>query len=398
MSRDSTVILIGYALLHLFSILQTENFLKAHVSEKKYRIIRPVWMLLYIAAASVPVAGALLPVSVPVRYPLQTAGNIFLGFDLYFCGFLILFSIADFIIRVIRKKKHPERKGLYVWAWLIPAILGIILPVYGLFHAQQPHVTYWSADAHEESAEVSGEIRVVLIADLHLGVNSNPELIGRTVELINAEEPDIVLVAGDIFNSTYAGIKDPEKYSAALSKINAAQGVYAVYGNHDVNEELFGGFAITELEDAFRLREMEKFVTQCGFTMLCDEAVTLADGKITLVGRLDGERAGDGTDKRKSVEELLDGVDTATSIWVLEHEPWDFQKLSRAGAEITFCGHTHNGQIFPVNFFVSLFNDNAYGYKNVGGLDTFVTSGVGYYGPPMRIGTDSEVMVIDVKY
>ena len=397
MSRDSTIILIGYALLHLFSILQSENFLKKHISENKYRIIRPVWMILYIAAASVPVVGAFVPVSFDFRYPLQKAGNIFLGFDLYFCGFLILFSIADLIVKLIKKKGRKERKGLYAWAWIIPVILAAVLPVYGLVHAQQPTVTYWSADARKGS-EYSGEMKVVLIADLHLGVNSNPGLMEKTVGLINAENPDLVLIAGDIFNSTYAGVKDPEKYSAALSKITAKNGVYAVYGNHDVNEELFGGFAITELEDAFRLREMEQFVSDCGFTVLRDEAVTLADGRITLVGRVDGERAGDGTDKRKSVEELLADVDKDTSVWVLEHEPWDFQKLYEAGADITFCGHTHNGQIFPVNFFVGFYNDNAYGYKNVNGLDTFVTSGVGYYGPPMRICTDSEVMVINVKY
>ena len=73
-------------------------------------------------------------------------------------------------------------------------------------------------------------------------------------------------------------------------------------------------------------------------------------------------------------------------------------ELKKYGADLALCGHTHAGQIFPGNLIVPFFNENAYGYKEVGGLDTIVTSGVGYYGPPMRVGTDSEVAVVHLHF
>ena len=97
-------------------------------------------------------------------------------------------------------------------------------------------------------------------------------------------------------------------------------------------------------------------------------------------------------------EELLGGLDPELPIVVLEHEPIEFEALSQAGADLILCGHTHAGQIFPGNLVVPFFNENAWGYERLYGADTIVTAGVGYYGPPMRVGTDSEVTVIHIHF
>lgn len=173
--------------------------------------------------------------------------------------------------------------------------------------------------------------------------------------------------------------------------------MYAVYGNQDVEETLFGGFPISPISEAFRSPEMEQFFDDCGFITLTDEIVTLDNG-IQIAGRIDGEKAGDGTTNRMSASELLANADKRRPILVLQHEPKDFENLKPAGADAAFCGHTHAGQLFPGNYVIPLFNENVWGYENVFGLDTFVTSGVGYYGPPMRVGTDSEVMVIQIHF
>ena len=83
---------------------------------------------------------------------------------------------------------------------------------------------------------------------------------------------------------------------------------------------------------------------------------------------------------------------------MLQHEPRGYEELSKAGADAVLSGHTHNGQIFPGNFIVPLFNENAYGVKELYGMQTVVTAGVGYYGPPIRVGTDSEVTVINISF
>ena len=209
---------------------------------------------------------------------------------------------------------------------------------------------------------------------------------------------DLVLVAGDIFTSTYDGLREPERYSAALAGIRAPLGVYAVYGNHDVSERLFAGFAIRPVSEAFRPPEMEQFFADSGFTVLTDEHVSLLDGRFTLVGRLDESKAGDGTSNRLSVSELLADTDKDSLLLVLEHEPVEYDALWEQGVDMVFSGHTHNGQIFPGNLYVNLMNRNAYGRVTIGSMETFVTSGVGTFGPPMRTGTNSEIMIIDVMY
>jgi len=96
--------------------------------------------------------------------------------------------------------------------------------------------------------------------------------------------------------------------------------------------------------------------------------------------------------------ELLANIDPARPVVVLEHEPKEFQALREAGADVALCGHTHAGQLFPGNLVVPFFNENAWGYRRVHDLDTVVTAGVGYYGPPMRVGTNSEVSVVNLKF
>ena len=218
------------------------------------------------------------------------------------------------------------------------------------------------------------------------------------VELINEQDADAVVIAGDIFTSSYGGLKDPDKYAAVLRGIQSKYGVYAVYGNHDVEETLFGGFPISPISEAFRTKEMEQFFEECNFTVLYDETVSIADGNVQITGRIDGEKAGDGTTNRKSPEEVLKDTDPEKPVLVLQHEPVEFAELKKYGADLALCGHTHAGQIFPGNLIVPFFNENAYGYKEVGGLDTIVTSGVGYYGPPMRVGTDSDVAVVHLHF
>ena len=117
-----------------------------------------------------------------------------------------------------------------------------------------------------------------------------------------------------------------------------------------------------------------------------------------LAGRVDGEKAGDGTTNRKGPAELLEGVDLSKPVIVLEHEPVEFKALKEAGADLALCGHTHNGQLFPGNLIIPLFNENAYGLKTIAGIPTLVTAGVGYYGPPMRVGTDSEITVVNLHF
>ena len=354
-------------------------------------------MVLYAVLSLLPVLGAMLPDS-PVKFFLQGAGNIWLGFSVYFNGILIILSLAAGLLYPLRKNREGRFFGAVpAWILLVSFLGGTILLAYGMIHAQHTVVTEYDITIDKDAGDVK-DLTLVLIADLHLSVNSHLSTTKNMVETVNGLDADAVVIAGDIFTSSYGGLRHPEEYAEVLSGMTSKYGTYAVYGNHDVEETLFGGFPISPISQAFRTKEMEQFFKDAGFTVLYDETAQLCGGAVQLVGRVDGEKAGDGTALRQSAKEVLSGTDPAKPVIVLQHEPVEFSDLKENGADLVLCGHTHAGQIFPGNLIVPFFNENAYGYKNVSGVDTVVTAGVGYYGPPMRVGTNSEITVVRVHF
>lgn len=416
MTLLSKCILAGYGILHLLFIILLDRQLARHLRRHPaYGKMRWCWIVPYAAAAAMPVAAVFLPEGAVSLY-LQRIGNVFLAFDLHTAGlFLLIFFFSRLVFLIVSAVRHTasspsgsarDFRKLPLWLLLLVLAAGTVIPAYGLRHAQNTAVHFYQADLREkkgpdavspENAPRDAGLRIALIADLHLSVNSHLQTTENMVRLINGQSPDIVLVAGDIFTSSYAALRDPDKYAEALHRIQAPLGVYAVYGNHDVQETLFGGFAVHPVSQAFRTGPIEQFFEDCHFTVLYDETVEIAGGALLLAGRIDGNKAGDGTKNRLSPSELLKDADPAKPILVLEHEPVEYEELSAAGADMILSGHTHNGQIFPGKFYIDLINENGYGQKSLYGMETFVTSGVGTFGPPMRTGTDSEIMIIDVQ-
>ena len=388
------VFLIIYVIIQtLISILTEYVIVKNPYYAKIGRKTRTIRITVYFILAVIPVLGAFLPKS-SIKYYLMMTGNIWLGFFMYYSGFVILATIITHIICKIRK---DEEQIALRHAFHVSFVLAAIVTAFGLFHAQRPRIVNYDISIDKETSSVKN-LKIVLIADLHLSVNSDIKATKRMVEEVNSVNPDVIFIAGDIFTSNYEGLRHPEEYSAELAKMKSKYGVYAVCGNHDVDENLFGGFPISPVSKAFRTKDMEEFFAASGFKVLYDESVELAGGEIVLSGRIDGEKAGDGTANRKNAHDLLADVDKSKPVLVMQHEPIQFKDLAENGADAVFCGHTHNGQMFPGNLVVPFFNENAYGVKKLYGMDTIVTAGVGYYGPPMRIGTDSEVTVVNVSF
>ena len=136
---------------------------------------------------------------------------------------------------------------------------------------------------------------------------------------------------------------------------------------------------------------------KAGITVLEDES-ELIDQKFYLVGRLDGEKNGRGTSKRKSIEELTADLDQTKPLFVMNHELDELKEYDKAGVDVLFSGHTHAGQFFPLTIVQPFAWKNYWGVKKIGDMYSIVTSGVGVYGPNIRVGTDSEIMVVTVHF
>ncbi len=241
------------------------------------------------------------------------------------------------------------------------------------------------------------ELKIVLVADLHLGYSVGAAQMGQMVGKINREQPDLVVIAGDIFDNSYDALEDPAALAAILGNIQSKYGVYACYGNHDVEEKLLAGFSFSSDEKKVSDPRMDAFLEAANIHLLRDEGL-LIDDAFYLLGRADYERPGRGIEKRKSPAELTWGLDYSKPILVLDHEPRELQALADAGVDLDLCGHTHDGQLFPGNLLIRLFWENPCGYLQKDGMHNIVTSGVGVFGPNMRLGTKSELCRVTVTF
>ena len=298
---------------------------------------------------------------------------------------------------MVKRTKRPLW-GPWTYRILGTLIIGAVMnvAVYGQHHARDIQVHRYETTVGKSGGNID-RMKVVLIGDLHLGYNAGPELMEQMVTKINAENPDIVFVAGDIFDNQWSAVREPERTEEILAGIKAKYGVYGVMGNHDVEDNLIFGFNFsaggTNLTDPCYLEFCEK----AGIKILSDEVITI-DDSVYVVGRLDREETGNESQTRLSSAELIEKLDKSKTIIDLEHEPADVETLAAEGYDFLMAGHTHAGQYFPITLGMDLIWYNAWGYRTCDNLQTYVTSGVGCFGPYFRTLTDSEIMVIDINF
>jgi hypothetical protein len=236
------LLVTGYLLLNYFILTESRTLLD--LAGIRNRTLRRTVLILYLAVGLLPIAGAFLPDS-SLKFKLQGMGNLWMGI-LTYGGMLLLVLCIVKAVMDRRKQAMSLKAARIVLCLVLAGTVGI--NVYGSFHAQD--VKTVSYDVQIDKPAGVKDLKIVLLADLHMSVNTHIETIEKMVEETNAENPDVILIAGDFFTSSYRGLENPEQYEKALSGLKAVYGVYGVYGNHDVAETLFGGFPVSPIEDA----------------------------------------------------------------------------------------------------------------------------------------------------
>lgn len=390
--------LVVYILLTAYTLWRSIHYIRRLSTKHDYKLICIIYGLLFIGCCSTILLVGLLPYGA-ARIAIHKFSNYWLGFYVYIVFFTLVADVLSLIVKLAYRGSSKYKKDISVIARFTSIAvfaLSISFTAYGLIHADNIFTNLYDLEVDKEAGSID-ELDIVLIADLHLGYSIDADMMTQMVERVNDCNPDIILVAGDIIDNEYEAMSDPDHIASILSSMKSKYGTYAVYGNHDVAETLIGGFSITPAEQALRDPRVEAFMSKAGFTMLEDDSV-LIDDKFYIVGRLDGEKAGDGTNNRLETKELLAGLDKSRPVFLLSHEPDELAENAAAGVDMQLSGHTHAGQFFPLTVTSPLVWDNSWGYLKVGNMHSLVTSGVGVYGPDMRVMTDSEIMHITVHF
>ena len=210
-----------------------------------------------------------------------------------------------------------------------------------------------------------------------LGNSIDIQMLRKYVKLINAQHPDIVLLLGDITDRSASPLSE-QNMKTELQSIHAPLGTYAIRGNH----EYYSG----------KPKAIAGYLKASGITVLIDSAC-LVDNSFYIIGRDDRTNS-----KRKPLSEMVQGLDKDIPKILLDHQPFKLKDAEQNGIDLQLSGHTHDGQFFPGNLYVKKMFELGHGYLKKGKTHYYISSGLGIWGPHYRIGTQSELVEIRLKY
>ena len=315
--------------------------------------------------------------------PGSSAPRIVAAFADYYLAFLayafMLHLLRDLILLMIRlfrrAKSSPRLRALSTWAVLV---LACLIVIYGTWHAQSIVLKHY--DLELKDTKLAEPLKVALFSDLHLGEQYGSQRVKEIVTMINAEKVDLVFIAGDFFNDNYQTLDNPEAISAELRRLESRYGTYMVWGNHDSGQTF---------------TQMKELVERSGIVLLEDESVEIAN-LVTLVGRRDSRPVlADGT-RRTAIN--WTEINSKLPVIVLDHQPSNYREYFDTEADLILSGHTHKGQIFPGDLMTSWVYDYDYGLHTIAGnqKQILISSGIGTWGPPLRVMSDSELVIIQL--
>ena len=241
------LLLAVFFLLHLGILWCFLRWLKSVSLKKPSKATVIISASVLFVLALCPILGMVSAIG-DLRYIFMEVGNLWLGAIIFILMGVLAVALVTPMIRFVGKTKNLSRSASIISGAVI-AVFTLAMLLGGAVHAKNIKVTPYNLDVQSESA---GKLKVAFIADLHMGAQVGADMMEDMVDKINAMSPDLILIGGDIFNSNFSAIKEPERIEKAFLAMESTYGTYGVYGNHDVAEVLFGGFAISPKNMAFR--------------------------------------------------------------------------------------------------------------------------------------------------
>ena len=254
-----------------------------------------------------------------------------------------------------------------------------LLLIIGNYNAKNSYVK--SYDINIEKKGLEGSLNVVMVSDIHLGIIIKNDRLKSMVKEINKLNPDLIIIAGDIIDSDIEPVLK-NNMAVEFSNLKSTYGTFATLGNHDI---------LTREED-----EIVNILKENSVTVLRDE-VTLINDSFYIIGRDDITINSISNNPRADLSVLTKDLDKSKPLIVIDHNPMYINESLNANIDLHLSGHTHKGQIFPGNLVTNNLFEVDYGYLKKDNLNIIVSSGYGTWGPPLRLGSRSEIVQINLK-
>lgn len=326
---------------------------------------------------SLPIALLIEPGVSGFKRRLVSAAFWVLGF----LWFVLLFLAFEDVIRFV-----------LAWAWglkldldarrVVAAcglVVGFILSLFAMARARRIELLHVPISLVRWPRALDG-YKIVQLSDLHLGPGLGRQFVDAVVNLANAENPDLIAITGDLVDDGYLGeIQGLE----ALRGLKAKQGVYFVTGNHDYFRDV---------------REFLEAAADWGLNVLSNRRVTLGEAEASFDLAGVNDYAGEDWDGQgPDFERALAGRAPGRACVLLAHQPRVLREAAQRGVDLVLAGHNHGGQLWPFKLWVKWNQSCVAGLYRSADTIMFVSQGVGYWGPPMRLASKSEICVFTLR-
>lgn len=310
-----------------------------------------------------------VPEAVPTWFLMIAAwaGGLWIAYLYYFIMIVALHTVLYIGSKLFRFSLPNHKMAIAGFAMVLSFV------AWGTFQAFNPVVRTETITTDKLPANTN--YRMVLVSDIHLGKILGKSYSQDLTERINAQQPDMVFMAGDMLDDEIRFVERHDSLSP-LANIKAPLGVYAALGNHDY-------FDNTAL--------WQEMLEENNIKVLRDASV-IVNENLKISGLNDFSR----NKTNKSLNRLSLGNENYYSI-LIDHQPHKIKPASEAGYDLYVAGHTHTGQLFPNRLITKKMYLLDYGRKEFGNMTAITSNGYGFWGPPVRTGLRPEIVVIDVK-
>jgi uncharacterized protein len=381
MKRYQMIVFLSIVLT-IYSLVNIYIFYKGYNALPVLQVHRLTYSLVFFLFAAVFIAAKFLESrhSSVITDILNIIGGFWLAFMLY--GFF-LFLLSDIVLIGLRISGIMNSENILLfrkWSFIVAAVVSSLLIAGGFINAIIPVVTRYDININKSAGEIK-RLRIAAISDIHLGSIIRKRSMKKLSGMLKEMNPDLVLLLGDIVDGEIGPVLRGDLLRHFTCP-RCSDGLYAITGNH----EFIGGGSRTI-----------PYIESKGIRILKDEVVTL-EGGIQLIGRIDRDSYRFYGQERLPLDSLMAQVDTTRPVILLDHQPFHLSETAEKGVDLQLSGHTHNGQMWPLNYITAMIYELSYGYLKKGNTQFIVSSGYGLWGPRVRSGSRSEVLLINITF
>lgn len=373
-------VVIVSAIFSIYGLANYYIYIRGIQALRPAGIFHAVYVVTFIFLAVSFIASVFLERAdiITLGRPMSWIGSFWLAAFVY----LFLIVVAIDFLRLMNHfvpffpafiVSNPSRAAKF--AAFDVVLIAAMLVLFGFINAHIVRVRTLDIPVTKQ-ADKRKTLNIVMASDIHLSSIIGRSRIDQIVEKINSLSPDLVLLPGDIVDGDLNPVIH-QNLGESLRKISAPLGVYAVTGNH----EYIGG-----------VEKACEYIAEHGVKILRDSSVFI-DSSFYIVGREDRSAR-----KRYSLKELMENVEKKYPIILMDHQPFHLGEAEANGVDLQLSGHTHHGQMWPFNHITDMVYELAYGYLVKGQTHIYVSSGVGTWGPPIRIAADPEIVNIRMTF